>query len=310
MNASDIEAFFVTNIRADNDRTNSLRESALALIGDDTHLFFNDPTYGEKWHKVRAAFMKFVKDHLNIEGFTRFSLNRRGGLGNHHDFDFIIYNAEGESMYPVMTLEFKNNSMPQFMQEFDKNLWTDTQLAEFWYDSGFLDKIIAIYPQPLPFPKPPRDEYLNGVHKMMTKKFPPSFFKQFYEFDHNESFKEQTKKKDKVTKEGIKTFLAQHGSTFKVSKLREKCQAEQTNKIYFIWKTSKKLFEYHKITSAELSPSVICGVTASTVILKSGPSYLECRLRWKNSLGICCPAWQISIKKNLSAAVKKVMKIL
>ena len=109
MNASDIEAFFVTNIRADNDRTNSLRESALTLIGDNTHLFFNDTTYGEKWRKVRAAFMKFVKDNLNIEGFTRFSLIRRGGLGNHHDFDFIIYNPEGESMYPVMTLEFKNH---------------------------------------------------------------------------------------------------------------------------------------------------------------------------------------------------------
>ena len=92
MNASDIEAFFVTNTRADNDRTNSLRESALALIGDDTHIFFSDDIYGDKWKKVRTAFIKFVKDHLNIEGFTRFSLNRRGGLGNHHDFDFIIYN--------------------------------------------------------------------------------------------------------------------------------------------------------------------------------------------------------------------------
>jgi hypothetical protein len=297
MDAAIIQNFFQSNTRAENDTTNRQRESALSLIGNPDHEFFHNPVYGEKWKKVRAEFITYATKYLGIPEFSNFSLTHRGGQSNHHDFDFIIYDENGQSIYPVTTLEFKNNSMPQFMQEFDKNGWTEAQLAEFWYDEGWLDRIIALYEGHLKFEKPSREEYLQGTHKMMTKKFPDSFFKQFYDFDHDPRFASQTKQKARLSKEGIAAFLNEYGYSFYVGKLRNKCQAEQTTKIYFIWSINDEKFSYYKNTVEELSPSRIVKVTANKVILEAGPSEMHCLLRWKNSLGICCPAWQISMKK-------------
>ena len=290
---SDITAFFKSNTRAENDSSNSIREAALLILNDETHPFFSDITYGAQWTQLRDEFIKYIKAHLKCNDFTRFVLEHKGGLGNHHDFNLMLY--KGEILLRTVTLEVKNNSMPQFMQEFDKNEWTDSTLAEFWYDNGWLDRIMALYPQPLAFPKPSREIYLKEAHKMMTGKFPSSFFKQFYEFDHNENYAEQSKQKGHISQEGISAFLIKHGNSFKVEKLKAKCQTDQTSKTYFIWKGDH--FDFHQITDAELSPSAIKSVTKNTVILTAGPSTLHCLLRWKNTLGICCPAWQISLHR-------------
>jgi hypothetical protein len=109
--------------------------------------------------------------------------------------------------------------MPQFMQEFDMNGWTDVGLAEFWYDNGWLDRIIALYPQPLKYAKPSREVYLKEVHQLLGAKSKPSFFKQFYEFDHNDAFKVQYAQKARLSQEGIAVFLKTYGNTFKVDKL-------------------------------------------------------------------------------------------
>lgn len=290
---SDITYFFVSNTRAENDASNRIREQTLLVLNDPTHVFFSDPTYGAQWTQLRTEFISYIKNHLKCTAFTRFVLEKKAGLGNHHDFNLTLY--RNDTVLQTVTLEFKNNSVPQFMQEFDKNEWTTTTLAEFWYDNGWLDRIIALYPQPLAFPKPSREVYLKEAHKMMTNKFAPSFFKQFYDFDHNDTYSEQSKQKAKITQEGIAAFLTKHGNSFKVDKLRAKCQAEQKSKKYCIWRGGH--FDFEEITDAELSPSAIHSVTKNTVILTAGPSTLHCLLRWKNTLGICCPAWQISLHR-------------
>jgi hypothetical protein len=290
---SDITYFFDSNTRAENDSSNRIREQALLVLNNPSHPFFTDTTYGAQWTQLRNEFTTYIKNHLKYTDFTRFVLEKKAGLGNHHDFNLTLY--KNDIVLQIVTLEFKHNSVPQFMQEFDKNQWTTTTLAEFWYDNGWLDRIIALYPQPLAFPKPSREVYLKEAHKMMTSKFPPSFFKQFYDFDHSDTYSEQSKKKAQITQEGIAAFLAQHGNSFKVSKLKEKCQAEQTSKKYCIWRGGK--FHFEEITDAELSPSAIDSVTKNTVILTAGASRLHCLLRWKNTLGICCPAWQISLHR-------------
>ena len=293
VNAADSNFFFKSNTRAENDSSNSIREEALLILNEPSHPFFSDPTYGVQWKKLYSEFIIYIKKHLNCTEFTRFNLEKKAGLGNHYDFKLILY--KDETVLQTVTLEFKNNSVPQFMQEFDKNNWTNTTLAEYWYDNGWLDRIIALYPHPLSFPKPARDIYLKEAHKMMTNKFAPSFFKQFYDFDHNDTYSEQSKQKAQITQEGIAAFITKHGNSFKVDKLRAKCQAKQKSKKYCIWRGGH--FDFEEITDAELSPSAIHSVTKNTVILTAGPSTLHCLLRWKNTLGICCPAWQISVHR-------------
>lgn len=291
----DIKKFFDANTRAENDATNRIREAALTLLGNPTHPFFSDAEFGTQWTKLQEAFVNYVKLYLSCPTLTRFVLEQKGGQKNHHDFIFSSY--ENDLALNTVIIEFKNNSMPQFMQEFDKNGWTAVKLAEWWYDNGWLDRIIELYPQPLKYPKPTRKDYLKGVNQLLDKKSKPSFFKQFYEFDRLPEYKEQYDKKALISQEGIAAFLAEHGSTFDVVKLREKCQLEQTSKKYCIFNRKKVVFDYDKITVEELSPSAITRVTDNTVVLKSGPSELHCLLRWKNTLGICNPAWQISLRR-------------
>jgi len=293
--AADIKAFISKNTRGENDSSNRIREPALTILSDPTHPFYSDAEFGSQWTELRTAFVKYVKTYLACPSFSHFVLEHKGGLANHHDFNFSSY--ENNVLLCNLILEFKNNSMPQFMQEFDMNGWTDVGLAEFWYDNGWLDRIIALYPQPLKYAKPSREVYLKEVHQLLGAKSKPSFFKQFYEFDHNDAFKVQYAQKARLSKEGIAAFLKVYGNTFKVDKLRAKCQAEQTSKKYFIWKSATKVFEFYEITDAELAPSAIARVTDNTVVLKAGPSELHCLLRLKNTLGICCPAWQISLHR-------------
>ena len=290
---SDISAFYKANTRAENDKSNKVREGVLTIINDITHPFFNDNEFGSKWVKLRFEFIKWLKANIRPD-FTEFALNHKGGLRNRIDFILTLTISDGTSQ--TEKLEFKFNSVPQFANEFDKQIWTDKTLAEFWWDSGYLDKIIALYPQPLKFPKPTRDIYLKRCHILMTSKSPDSFFKQFYDFDHNkENFQAQYDAKSKLSEEGIRDFLSTHGNTFDVPKLYSKLQKSQLNKKYFIWKPLSEIFEFDQITDSELAPSAIKTVTKNSVVLTAGPSELHCLLRWKNSLGIACPAWQIKL---------------
>ena len=147
--AADIKAFFSKNTRGENDSSNRIREPALTVLGDPSHAFFRDTEFGSQWAELRTAFVNYVNTYLACPSFTRFVLEHKGGLGNHHDFNFSSY--KDNVTLCNLILEFKNNSMPQFMQEFDMNSWTDVGLAEFWYDNGWLDRIIALYPQPLKY---------------------------------------------------------------------------------------------------------------------------------------------------------------
>jgi len=292
---SDIDTFFNKNTRAENDITNRKRENVLTNLSNPEHPFLSDPTYGTKWTTVRTAFVNYINTHINCPSYNRFEIEHKGGLNSHHDHNLMLY--KDDKLLKTIKLEFKNNNMPQFMQEYDSKKWTTITLAEFWYDEGWLDLIIALYPQPLKYLKPSREEYLKSVNQLLGAKSKPSFFKQFYDFDHDPKYKKQSKEKDKITKDGIAAFLAKYGKSFDVPKLSAKCKIDQVSKVYLIWKPAKKIFECYEITEEELNPTAISSVTKNTVILEAGKSKLKCLLRWKNTLGLCCPAWQISLHR-------------
>ena len=146
--ASDITHFTKACLRKENDRVNRIREDCLLLLNDKNHPFFSDQTYGSQWKALRKAFEDYIEFHLAKIGnqnyiLLGYTLEKKANLENHHDF---IVTLQFQDETNSFTYEFKFNSMPQFASIPESVRYIPLTLAEYWYDEGILDKIIALYP--------------------------------------------------------------------------------------------------------------------------------------------------------------------
>lgn len=308
LEVNSIENFYKANSRAANDASNRLREAVFEVLNYPDHEFYKDAVYGQRWQKLLNSFRLHISEILVVKGlgaeFKSFKLEHRGNLQNHHDFLLTI--SKENSTDTSIFWEFKFKSMPQFAQEFDKNRYIESTLAEFWYEGGYLDKIIALYPPlVLKHGKPLRENYLIGVNHMLGKGSTGeqhAFYKQFYDLEHTAEYGEKSetyRKKQSLVDEGIRTYLELHGAKFNIEKLRTKLGEDQKEKIYGLWNPQKHVFQLHEYSKEELTPTEFIKIkNGNCVVLKAGPSELHCLLRWKNTRGICCPAWQISMVKS------------
>ena len=303
MSVQHIRHFFQKSTRAANDSTNRMREAAFLSLNDLKSPFFTDPTYGPQWRSLQAGTNNMISQVLERRklpaDYSHYAVMKKGGLKEHLDMVIFVYDNM-DSLRTRIDFEFKFNSMPQFAQLFDKDAYIKPTLAEFWYDNGWVDKMCSPYGNHITYEKPSREEYLHTVHRMMTKKFPPSFFKQFYEFDHREDtmFCENLKsQRVKHVHDGVAAYLETHGSSFDIEKLRQKLVEDQKDKLYGIWNPDTASFKVLEYTKEQMTPTEFLRIeNRNTVVLKAGTSEMHLLLRWKNTLGIATPAWQISIR--------------
>lgn len=303
MSVSDIEHFYKISSRKDNDRVNRIRENCILVLNNKEHPYFADSLYGEKWMSLRKGFEKFLKNQLEIKEkkndiIIGYNLKKFAHLGNH--FDFIV-NVDLHGEKYSFIFEFKFKSMPQFVNIFEKDRYIPLTLAEFWYDEKILDKIISLYPL-LKKEKPNRDSYLKDVNQMLTKKSKDSFYKEFYEFEHDGGYgkgSEIYKKKEEIIHENIMRYLNNHGIKFDIEKFKNKLLKDQPQKIYGIWMPDEKEFKRIEYTKEMLTPIKILETDSKMYLMietEDPTRIIKCLLRWKNTNGICNPAWQISME--------------
>lgn len=287
-----------------NDATNAIRENLLLVLNQSNHPHFSDLTYGDQWKSLLSGFRSYMKEVMVLRelplDYQRFHLESRGGLKNHFDMLISLYNQDNQVLSTI-NFEFKFNSMPQFTNLFDNDAYIQPTLAEFWYDQGWVDRMCEPYIGLLKFQKSSREEYLKGANKMMTSAFPDSFFKQFYLFDHSEDKNVSVTLKARrvdLVHQGIRAYLDLHADKFDIEKLRAKLAEDQMGKLYGIWKPQLKAFKVLEYSKEEMAPTSFLRVKGgNTVVLKAGPSEMHLLLRWKNTLGITTPAWQISLHR-------------
>lgn len=307
--ASDITHFTKACLRKENDRVNRIREDCLLILNEKNHPFFSDEIYGSQWKALRQGFEDYIELHLAkignqnyiLQGYT---LEKKANLENHHDF---VVSLQLQDETNCFVYEFKFNSMPQFVSIPDSIRYIPITLAEYWYDEGILDKIIALYPT-LSYAKPSREEYLKGVKQLLANKSKDSFFKQFYTLEKQDAYKEGSevyKKKLDICHEAIQTYLSLHGAKFDVETFKAKLLTDQPQKIYGVWLPTKQKFEWMQYTKEMLSPVKIKSVTHNTVVLETldPNAEIHCLLRWRNYQGICNPAWQISMKRQTKTEI-------
>jgi hypothetical protein len=185
--------------------------------------------------------------------------------------------------------------MPQFANLHDKERFITPTLTEFWYDSGYVSKMCEPYSN-LEFPVPSREEYLKGAHQQLGSTSKNSFFKQFYNLDHTAGVASPARVKH--VREGIKEYLEKYGTSIDISKLCKRMKETQDAKMYGIWNPKKAEFSLLEYTQEELEPTRFLRIeNGNTIVLEAGTSEMHLLLRWKNTLGLCVPAWQISIRR-------------
>lgn len=310
--ASDILYFEKSSSRAENDAVNRAREAAVAALNNVAvyGALEADATHGAAWRQLRLSFEAALKEVLLRKNITtpmaRYEVQHLGGRANSCDFPVRTFDAAGNLLL-AFKFEFKFKSMPEFVQLYDHFGLMPVRLAEFWWDQGILDTICGLYPAPLKFAKPAeREEYLKGAQATLGKKDSPSFFKQFYDLDHDPTQRELYKKKQAQTNAGIQKYLKEYIGQFNVAKLAEKLK-DQEEKIYMIWQPAKKVFQILEYTREEMTPTEVLRCDrGNTVVLRAGSSEMHCLLRWKNTIGICNPAWQISLKRAAPAKPVRV----
>jgi hypothetical protein len=312
-----ITTFFKASSRAENDAINKIRENCILVLQDKNHAFFEDKDYGKSWTILRTGMNQLISDLSEKKGFSRefvsLAIQKKAGQQNKHDFNIEVKQQMNTYSF-IFELKFKN--VPQFTQEHDSPKLSPYTLAEYWYDSGVIDRIINLYPKELiQFPKPTRDYYLANIKNNMYSKNKQkiSFFSQFYKLEKNPLYAEKSpiyKEKEKIVHEGINAYLEKYGETFQYQTLATKFQKEQTSKVYGIWNPNKQSFEVLEYSSDSLYPIGIRCMkkgndgNKNTIVLKTKDSKydIHCLLRWKNTNGICTPAWQIKMERSAESS--------
>ena len=295
MSVSDINTFFSTSTRNENDATNKVREKVLKLICNPPKEYLENAEFGNYWRIVYEAWndaLKKIAEETNIPIYTSTQIKIRGGRKFNYDADIMYYN--GTILVANRKIEFKNGGsnigdLPQFLSLQAKiGLFTETY-DKFWYEN-YLDKYIEC-DSSITEAKPSLQLYLKNVTS--TKYTIMPFFAQL---KARELFFQ--KEKNEVVNASITDYLTKYGKELDIKSFSEKVKATQTEKIYLLWCNGR--FYSDKLSEAEMSNMTYHSIKNGNVLeVKSGNTIYGLLLRWRNHKGILNPAWQISMKRQL-----------
>jgi len=285
-----IDLFFTTCDKKDNDSSNRVREQILEKIIDLPNSFFEHPNYGKKWRSLKTDWIKVLKSLSYFSFVKDIKIEKKAGRKFNYDFLVQLINKKGQSIeYKV---EFKYNSselntLPQFIQLYDNFGLTNERYAKFYYET-YLDKYLEKSPTTV-FDVPSLDEYLKLIQTTEWKKH--SFFEQLRDCEG-----ENKKEKNEIVNQSIKDFLEKYGEDLNLELLEKKIRESQEDKFYIMYKDG--IFNLDSFDEDDYTDLKVSGITSNSVMIeaKSGTVY-KLLLRWKNHNGILNPAWQISVKK-------------
>lgn len=289
---SDIDTFFTTSAKADNDATNKIREKVLSVLCNVPQEFVLHPEFGQRWCIVRDGFTEALRVLAMQKGipYTSTQIKIKGGRGANYDA-VVTYVSEGNIERKI---EFKYGSknicsLPQFLSLQAKfGLFPVTYDTFFW--EKYLDRYLAC-DSGITEAKPARDDYLKKVTGTVPKTL---FFSQLKE-------REAIAKNEKndVVNASITDYLNTYGKNVDLEKFCEKVKKTQTDKTYLLWSDGK--FYLDEITEADMSNMNFRGIKNGNILeVESGNTVYGMLLRWRNHKGILNPAWQISMARSLS----------
>jgi hypothetical protein len=300
--ANHIQLFKQTEVRANNDMNNKLRESfftSCKMSGNET--IFEDPIYGSECLDLRAKFETKLKDLGEYDSYTIKQM-----AGRKYNYDFLLELNQGEEKKEIK-LEFKFNArsivaIPQFIQK--NTTWElfDAKYHDHFYNGSYLTEIIALNTAAT-IHIPPREEYMKHIMKTNYDCHP--FFK--YLKDTEDSNK---KEKHAIVKRSIADYLEQFAASIRMDIFKQTIIETQSNKEYLLYDPKTSQFYLDRLDIMDLDSLIFDSVERkNTIVLKTEKNEFHLLLRWKNHQGILNSAWQVSIRPPKKAKVPKEPKV-
>ncbi len=293
LNVSDIETYFTTSTRNDNDSANKRRERVLEVLSSPPMEYLEDPVYGNQWqhvHREWITILKHLADQTGISTYTTTKIVMKGGRCYNYDADVLYY--DGLTLVGNRKIEFKNggkciDDLPQFLSLQTKfNLFEETY-HKFWYDH-YLDKYLECDTE-IKEEKPSWQQYEKCVTSTKYNVLP-----FFAELKSRELFHQ--KEKNTVVNTSISEYLKTYGHTINLSAFSEKVKMTQTDKHYLLWNNG--VFCLDSLDHTNMSDMVYHSIQNGNVLeIKAGNVIYGLLLRWRNHKGILNPAWQIRVKR-------------
>jgi len=293
---ADIDTFFETSTRSENDSANKTREHVLTIISDPPATYLADALYGPKWNTVKTEWNNALNQIAVVTGVPPYNTIRtqmRGGRGFNYDADILYF--DGAVCVAERMIEFKNggtniDGLPQFLSLQAKfHMFGEAETYDAFYYKTYLDKYLAV-DSGISETKPTLEVYLTLVTKTTYDVSP-----WFAQLKARELILQA--EKNAIVNASITDYLTRYGSSIDIAAFSEKIKATQTGKIYLLWSNSK--FYVDKLSVEELTGIVYKGIKNGNVLelqAISGAVY-GLLLRWRNHKGILNPAWQISMKR-------------
>lgn len=291
MSVSDIQTFFYTSTRSENDATNKIREKCLLSLCEPPKAYLEHPDYGRNWAHVSPAWndiLKKLADTTGITDYQSIQIKLKGGRKFNYDAE-VMYKGSNTI---IRHIDFKNGEtsiakIPQILSlqaKFD--LFAETY-DKFWYEH-YLDKYIGC-DDGIALSKPPLPLYLKRVTRVKCKGSP------FFEKLSEREFFFQNEKND-VVNASITDYLTRYGHTINLPLLTEKIRSTQNGKYYILW--NEGAFHMDWLHEEEMGQLTYLTIKNGNVIqVKSGNTIYNLLLRWRNHKGILNPAWQISMNR-------------
>jgi hypothetical protein len=295
--ATNIDLFKQTEVRANNDMNNKLRESfftSCRMPGNET--IFEDPIHGLECVALRE---KFESKLVELSEYDNYTIKQMAG--RKYNYDFLL-ELEKDGEKKEIKLEFKFNArsvtnIPQFIQK--NTTWElfDTKYHDLFYDGPYLREIVALNTEntvTVAVPIPPKEEYMKHIMKTNYDCHP--FFK--YLKDTEDSNKSQ---KHAIVKRSIADYLAQFAQAIHMDIFKQTIIDTQSNKEYLLYYPKTGEFYLDRLDMMDVESLVFDRVERkNTIVLKTEKNEFHLLLRWKNHQGILNSAWQVSIKPRKS----------
>lgn len=260
---SDIETFFQTSSREENDATNKIRENILQILTNPPNEYFEHAKFGPMWQTVHQEWHKAlqkVADETGVPIYTHTKIQSKGGRRSKYDADVVYFDKEKQ--VASRKIEFKNGgtnigSLPQFLSLQAKFRIFSETYDVYWY-KNYLDKYIAT-DVGITECKPTLDHYKKLVTKTTYSCHP--FFAQLKQ---REEF--QTAEKHRIVNESITEYLTKCGFTIDIPTISEKIKTTQTGKIYLLWSNTEKQFAVDKLSENEMTNLSVKGIKNGNVV--------------------------------------------
>lgn len=305
---NDIDTFFVTSTREENDGANSKRERIIERIQTFSDEFKTDPIYGEKWTKLYNAWTTTVADLVErsaVPPYTSMTIKRMAGRNHNYDFELVFDSGD---IVTTRKVEFKFGAtnisdLPQILSLYINILsMGEAPTYDMFFYDHYLDKYLAC-DEGITEQKPSREVYKSIIFKSKHTCHP--FIEQLHERDNkkdSENIRNNDEifhivEKTEVVHESIRDYLETYATHLDIDQCNAIRNKTQQDKWYFLWKNDQfhidQLDLSHEMTYLGLK-------NGNTIQLADQTGCYNFLLRWKNHNGILGPAWQIKYVRSES----------